>query len=214
MVYKYFPFAGILIILLSSCAAKTDNNKSAKSNAVGFIEGVVARPTLLEQSILVSGTLKPYEETVLMPDIAGRVVAINFQEGMFIKKGTPLIQLFNDDLVAQLHKLQAQIKLIEENGKAAKRADTAVSGISKQEYDQTVLQMYSVKADIEVVQADLRKTEVLAPFDGVIGLRNISVGAVVMPATPLATIRQLHQLKLEFSFPGKYTSEVRKGTRI
>ncbi len=71
MLYKYFPFAGILIILLNSCAAKTDNNKAAKSNAVDYIEGVIARPALLEQNITVSGTLKPFEETVLVPDIGG-----------------------------------------------------------------------------------------------------------------------------------------------
>ncbi len=213
MVYKYFPFAGILIILLSSCAAKTDNDKSAKSNAVGFIEGVVARPTLLEQSIIVSGTLKPFEETVLMPDIGGRVVSINFQEGMHVTRGTLLVQLFNDDLKAQLHKLQAQKDLAEQTEKR-QRELIKINGISQLDYDQSVLQVNSFRADIEVIMAQLRKTEILAPFDGVIGLRNVSVGAVVSPSTPLATIRQLTPMKLEFSFPGKYIRSVKKGTRL
>ncbi len=121
MLYKYFPFAGILIILLNSCAAKTENNKAgARSNAVAFIEGVVVKPTVLEQNIIVSGTLKPFEETVLMPDIGGRVVSINFQEGMHVSKGTLLVQLFNDDLKAQLHKVQAQKRPGRTNRKTAK----------------------------------------------------------------------------------------------
>lgn len=214
MQYKYLPFAGILIILLNSCGAKTDNDKAAaKSNAVGFIEGVVAKPSLLEQNIIVSGTLKPFEETVLMPDIGGRVVSINFQEGMHVAKGTLLVQLFNDDLKAQLHKLQAQKDLAEQTEKRQSEL-IKISGISQLDYDQSVLQVNSFKADIEVIMAQLRKTEIVAPFDGVIGLRNVSVGAVVSQSTALATIRQMSPMKLEFSFPGKYISSVKKGTRL
>jgi membrane fusion protein, multidrug efflux system len=213
MLYKYFPFAGILIILLNSCAAKTDNNKAVKSNAVDYIEGVIARPALLEQNITVSGTLKPFEETILVPDIGGRVVSINFQEGMHVSKGTLLVQLFNDDLKAQLHKLQAQKDLAEQTEKRQSEL-IKINGISQLDYDQSVLQVNSFNADIEVVKAQLRKTEILAPFDGVIGLRNVSVGAVVSASTPLATIRQLSPMKLEFSFPGKYISSVKKGTRL
>ena len=203
-----------MIILLNACSAKTDKNKTeARSNTVAYIEGVIARPSVLEQNIIVSGTLKPFEETVLMPDIGGRVVSINFQEGMNVRKGTLLVQLFNDDLKAQLHKLQAQKDLAVQTEKRQSEL-IKISGISQLDYDQSVLQVNSYSADIEVIQAQLRKTEILAPFDGVIGLRNVSVGAVVSPATPLATIRQLNPLKLEFSFPGKYISTVKKGTKL
>jgi membrane fusion protein, multidrug efflux system len=214
MQYKYLPFAGILIVLLGSCAAKTEsNNAAAKGNTVGFIEGVVARPSLLEQTIIVSGTLKPFEETVLMPDIGGRVVSINFQEGMHVSKGTLLVQLFNDDLKAQLHKVKAQRDLAVQTEKRQSEL-IKINGISQLDYDQSVLQVNSFNADIEVIMAQLRKTEILAPFDGVIGLRNVSVGAVVSQSTALATIRQLSPMKLEFSFPGKYISSVKKGTRL
>jgi membrane fusion protein (multidrug efflux system) len=214
MLNKFLPFAGILIILLNACASKTENNKSgARSAVVAFIEGVVVKPSLLEQNIIVSGTLKPFEETVLMPDIGGRVVSINFQEGMHVTKGTLLVQLFNDDLKAQLHKLKAQKDLAEQTEKRQSEL-IKISGISQLDYDQSVLLVNSFNADIEVILAQLRKTEILAPFDGVIGLRNVSVGAVVSPSTPLATIRQLSPMKLEFSFPGKYISSVKKGTRL
>jgi len=214
MLCKYIPFAGILIILLNSCGAKTENkNAAAGGNAVAFIEGVVVRSSVMEQNIIVSGTLRPFEETVLMPDIGGRVVSINFQEGMHVKKGTLLVQLFNDDLKAQLHKLEAQRDLAVQTEKRQSEL-IKINGISQLDYDQSVLQVNSYNADIEVIQAQLRRTEILAPFDGVIGLRNVSVGAVVSPATPLATIRQLSPMKLEFSFPGKYITAVKKGTKL
>ncbi len=213
MLYRYFLLAGILIYLLNSCASKADSKKAVKSNTVDYIEGVVAKPARLEQSIEVSGTLKPFEETVLMPDVGGRVVSINFQEGMHVAKGTLLVQLFNDDLKAQLHKLQAQKDLAQQTEKRQSEL-IKINGISQLDYDQSVLQVNSFNADIEVILAQLRKTEIVAPFDGVIGLRNVSVGAVVSPATPLATIRQLTPMKLEFSFPGKYIRSVKKGTRL
>jgi membrane fusion protein (multidrug efflux system) len=89
-----------------------------------------------------------------------------------------------------------------------------VNGISQLDYDQAVLQVHSIKADIEVIKAQIRKTEVLAPFDGMIGLRNVSIGAEVTPGTALATIRQVNKLKLDFSVPEKYSGEVKPGMKI
>ena len=159
---------------------KPTTTRQPKAILLDFIEGVIARPALLEQNIVVSGTLKPFEETVLMPDVGGRVVSINFQEGMHVTKGTLLVQLFNDDLKAQLHKLQAQKDLAEQTEKRQSEL-IKINGISQLDYDQSVLQVNSFNADIEVIMAQLRKTEIVAPFDGVIGLRNVSVGAVVSP---------------------------------
>ena len=71
-----------------------------------------------------------------------------------------------------------------------------VNGISQNDYDQTTLQVNSLKADIEVEKTMIRKTEVLAPFDGVVGLRNVSIGAIVTPATQLATFRTPRQVEI------------------
>jgi len=214
MHFKSSLLTGITVLLICSCSAKSEKKPAASRNRdIGFIEGIVARPTVLQQTIIVSGTLKSNEETVLMPDVAGRVVVINFQEGMHVKKGTLLVQLFNDDLKAELQKLQAQLELAKQTEKRQNEL-VKISGISLEDYDQAVLQVNSIQADIEVVKAQLRKTEVIAPFDGTIGLRNISIGAIVTQSTPLATIRQLDRLKLEFSFPGKYIAEVKKGTKL
>lgn len=213
-----FYFRGIVVItaclVFVSCSNKNKDGKSAaKANKVSYIEGYVVKPSVLEEGVNVSGTVKPYEETVLMSDVSGRVVAINFQEGSYVKKGTLLVQLFNDDLQAQLHKLQSTLDIAQQTEK--RQAELmAVNGISKQSYDEAVLHVHSVKADIEVVQAQIRKTMIVAPFDGYVGLRNVSVGAVVTPSTAIATIRQVDQLKLEFSLPGKYAGMVKSGSKV
>jgi len=138
---------------------------------------------------------------------------INLQEGKFVKQGSVLIKLFDDDLQAHLHKAQAALELAEQT-QVRQGELMKVNGISQLDYDQSVLQVHSIKADIEVLKVQIRKTEVHAPFDGVIGLRNISLGAEVTPSTSLATIRAVKQLKLDFSVPEKYSTQVLPGTRV
>ena len=177
------------------------------------MEGYVVKPTVLDQSIVVSGTVKSFEETVLMPDISGRVTMINLPEGKFVKKGTLLVKLFDSDLQASLRKMQSQLELAEQTEK--RQAELlSVSGISQLDYDQTDLQVKVIKDDIEVLKAQIGKTEVYAPFDGTIGLRNISVGAQVTTNTPLATIREINLLKLDFSVPEKYSKEITAGKKV
>jgi membrane fusion protein, multidrug efflux system len=209
-----FIIGGLFIGLINCKSNSSDKNYAGKQvSLISNIEGFIVKPSIIDQTITISGTLKPLEETVLMPEVAGRVVKINIQEGKFVRQGTLLIKLFDDDLQAQLHKSEAQLQITEQT---RKRQDELikVNGISQSDYDQTVLQVNSIRADIEVLKVQIRKTEVIAPFDGVIGLRNISLGAEVTPSTSLAVIRAENQLKLDFSVPEKYSSQVNTGNLV
>jgi membrane fusion protein, multidrug efflux system len=203
-----------LAAILCYCHSEGSNNKNASKQSVNLrVEGVIVKPVNLDQTITVSGTLKPFEVTVLMPEVAGRVVYLNLSEGGFVKQGTLLVKLFDDDLQAQLNRSQAQQKIVEQT-KIRQGELVKVNGISALDFDQTVLQINSIKADIEVLKVQIRKTEVHAPFDGTIGLRNISIGAQVTPATALATIRDVRHLKLDFSVPEKYSREIKPGVKV
>jgi len=149
----------------------------------------------------------------LKNEVAGRVVMINLPEGKFVKKGTLPVKLFDDDLQSQLKKLQSQLAIQQQIYKRQSEL-LKVNGITQNDYEQSGLQLNSLKADIEVEKTLIRKTEVLAPFDGVIGLRNISVGAIVTPSTLLATIRTANKLKLDFFVPEKYSSKIRPGMKV
>jgi membrane fusion protein (multidrug efflux system) len=190
------------------------DNKTANRQSVSLkVEGIIVNPSVLDQTIYISGTLKPFEETILMPEVPGRVVDINLTEGGFTKKGTLLVKLFDGDLQAQLKKSQAQLQL-EQQTENRQSELMKVNGISQLDLDQTILQINSIRADIEVLKVQINKTEVRAPFDGTIGLRNISIGAQVTTATALATIRDLRHLKLDFSVPGKYSNTVKPGFKV
>jgi len=207
--FKLFIIAAFLSLLFSCYSGNNEKKDSFKKNATAF-EGYVIKPMIVDEVISVSGTLKPYEETVLMPEVIGRVVKINLPEGEFVKHGTLLVKLFDDDFQAQLFRSQTQLQIVEQTQQRQSEL-VKVNGISQSDYDQTVLQVHSYKADIEVLKVQIRKTEILAPFDGVIGLRNISLGAEVSPGTQLATIREIYRLKLDFNVPEKYSSQVKTG---
>jgi membrane fusion protein (multidrug efflux system) len=205
-----FLLACALCSCQSKAPAKTAGNKF---NTVPVVEGFVVKPSVVIQSISISGTLRPFEETVLMPEVTGRVVALNLPEGRLVKQGTLLVKLFDDDLQANLKKTKTQLEIAEQTQKRQNEL-IKISGISQSDYDQAVLQVNSINADIEILKVQIRKTEVRAPFDGVIGLRSVSVGAEVTPGTPLATIRSIQQLKLDFSVPEKYSATVKAGMKV
>jgi len=210
--YLLALFAGACTLL--SCESKgpaDSNGKQVKKNLM--VEYYVVKAAPLSQSINISGTLKPFEETVLMPEISGRVVEIHLPEGKPVKKGTLLVKLFDGDLQAGLNKLTTQLRIAEQTEK--RQAELIkVSGISQQDYDQSVLQVHSISNDIEIIKVQIAKTEIRAPYDGEIGLRNISVGAQVSPTTALATIRDIARMKLDFSVPEKYSKEIKQGLKI
>jgi membrane fusion protein (multidrug efflux system) len=203
------------ISLFCNCQSKGPDKPGPSSGfkSVPVVEGQVVKPSSIQQVISISGTLKPFEETVLMPEVTGRVVDVNLPEGKFVKQGTLLVKLFDGDLQAGLKKAQTQLQIAEQTQKRQSEL-IKINGISQSDYDQAVLQVSSINADIDILKVQIRKTEVHAPFDGVIGLRNISVGAEVTPSTALAAIRSIQQLKLDFSVPEKYSSQVKTGMKV
>ncbi len=218
---KYLTLLLLATIAIFSCV-KSD---SAKENAApgsgepktGFnvtaVEGFVAKPTVLTETVTASGTLIPAEETELHPEASGRVVAINLPEGSSVSKGTLLLKIFDEDLKTQISKLEIQIKQAEITEQ--RLGDLLkVKGVSQQEYDLAVLQTQTLKSELELLRINIRKTELRAPYDGTIGLRKISPGAYVTPANAIATIRSSQALKLDFSVPEKYSALIRSGQTV
>lgn len=202
----------LLSLVFSGCHSKKES-AGPKSRPVPKVDAYIVSPTVLTNKIAVSGSLLPFEEVELKNEVAGRIVKLNLPEGKFVKAGTLLVKIFDDDLQANLRKLQSQLaiqeKILQRQAELLK-----VNGVSQNDYDQASLTVSSLNAEIEVVKAQIRKTEVLAPFDGAIGLRNVSPGAVVPTSTLLATIRQDNKLKLDFSVPEKYSGMIAAGLNV
>lgn len=155
----------------------------------------------------------PSEATDIRPEISGRLVSIHLREGAFVKKGTLLAKLFDGDLQAQLKKLEVQLAINEKTVERYREL-LKIQGVSQQDVDLSELQVNNNKADIELVKVSIAKTEIRAPFDGRLGLRNVSLGAYVSPSDVIATIREIDQLKLEFTVPEKYSTDFVPGKKI
>lgn len=177
------------------------------------VNGFVVETQRLREDIVSSGSLLAAEQVDIYPEISARITQLNIQEGQPVTKGALLVKLFDADLRAQLQKLQAQA----DNARRTEDRNKQLlerGGISQQEYDIVTTNLRSSLADIDLVRANLQRTEIRAPFSGVIGLRNVSNGAVVSPSTLIARLQQITSLKLDFSIPEKYGQSVRNGSKI
>jgi membrane fusion protein, multidrug efflux system len=210
-------FLGIMNLVLISCS---DKKKTTTTTTTGGgpggpqqtlqVDALIASTSSLAADIEVPGTILPNETTEIHPEVSGRVVQLNVREGSFVGKGALLAKLNDGDLQAQLRKLEVQLKIAEQTEDRQEQL-LKIQGISQQEYDLSLLQVSNLKADINIVREAVRKTEIRAPFSGKLGLRNISQGAYVTPATVVTTISQVNQLKLQFNVPEKYGSQLKNG---
>lgn len=177
------------------------------------VNGFVVVAQRLKEEVVSSGSLLPNEQVDIYPEISARITQLNIREGQPVAKGALLVKLFDADLRAQLEKLRAQ----EENARRTEERNKQLldrGGISQQEYDIVTTNLRSTQADIDLVKANLQRTEIRAPFSGVIGLRNVSQGAFVSPNTLIARLQQISSLKLDFSIPERYGSAVRPGSSV
>lgn len=177
------------------------------------VSGYVVRAERLDNKIFATGTLVSSEIVDLKPEVAGKIVQLNIQEGKPVTKGQLLIKLNDVDLQAQLKKYFAQLKLAEQSeGRLRKLLE--VKGISQDEYDAVANQINNIKADIEFTEAQIAKTELKAPFSGIIGLRSVSMGSYVNANSQIANIQVLNPIKIDFTIPEKYANSVRVGDQI
>ncbi len=174
------------------------------------VSGFVIRPVEMNDPINSTGTLLPDEEVELSFETSGKIVGINFTEGTRVKKGDLLAKMNDKPLQAQLEKLVAQRKLVEEK-EFRQRSLLDKDAISKESYDQIVTELQTINADINLVKARILETELHAPFDGIIGLRYMSEGSFASPSIKIARLVKLSPIKVEFSIPERYAGEVNIG---
>ncbi|QJD80086.1 efflux RND transporter periplasmic adaptor subunit [Spirosoma rhododendri] len=177
------------------------------------VNAYVVRAQDIKENVITSGSLLAAEQVDIYPEISARITQLTIQEGQPVAKGQLLVKLFDADLRAQLQKLQAQADNARRTEERNKQL-LARGGISQQEYDIVTTNLRSSLADIDLVKANLQRTEIRAPFSGIIGLRNVSSGALVSPNTLIARLQQVSSLKLDFSIPEKYGPSVRTGSLI
>ncbi|QCR24697.1 efflux RND transporter periplasmic adaptor subunit [Pontibacter sp. SGAir0037] len=177
------------------------------------VDVYVVSPTAYQNKITSTGTVLANEEVELFSEVAGRVTGISFEEGTRVQKGKLLLTVNDLEMRAQLQKLESNQKLYRDM-EERQRVLLEKEYISRQEYDQVSNQLATATADIRALKATLDKAYIRAPFDGVIGLRQVSEGSYVTANTPIARIVDISPVKIEFSVPGRYAQQVTEGQKI
>ncbi|OUN79131.1 efflux transporter periplasmic adaptor subunit [Alistipes sp. An54] len=177
------------------------------------VNGLIIRPQSLTDGITTVGNLLPDEEVDLSFETSGKIVAINFQEGAAVRKGQLLAKVNDRPLQAQLSRYEAQLKLAEDRV-YRQSALLERDAVSQEAYEQARTELATLNADIDIVKSNIALTELCAPFDGIIGLRNVSEGAYASPSVVVAKLTKISPLKIDFYVPERYASQIHPGTRL
>ena len=177
------------------------------------VNGIVLKAREFANIISVSGSIGANEQVQLRSQVAGIITQIYFIEGRFVKKGQTLVKIDDSELQAQLSEILIRETLASEN---EKRANSLLKkeGISKEEYEITLSAMKSLQAQAQIIRTQLAKTLIKAPFDGTIGLRNVSVGEYLSTTTIIANLVNTNPVKITFSVPEKYASSMKVNTPV
>jgi membrane fusion protein (multidrug efflux system) len=213
------------LIARSSAKAEARPAAAADKPAAGGPEGrapagnaltvstYVIEPAPFAEKLRATGTLRADEAVELQAETTGKIVSINFTEGARVRAGELLVKLNDADLRATLSRAmhRKQLAVLREK----RVAQLLKSGVARQEeYDTALAELNVQDADIELMRAQIAKTEIRAPFDGIAGLRYVSTGAFIGAATRVATLQRLDRLKIDFALPEKYAGRIKARTPV
>jgi membrane fusion protein (multidrug efflux system) len=219
---------GIIIVLVLGklfVFSKPGNEKSSgvkgrESKRAGSSGGsavpvnvFVVKKESIENQIFASGTVIPNEEVNVMAEASGRLIKLDIQEGAYVQKGQLIGKINDRELRAQLQKVNYNQELSNKI-EARQKKLLNVEAINLEEYDVTSNNIRVLDAEREVLEAQLEKTEIRAPFSGRIGLKYISEGAYLAPGTSIVTIVQSNPVKIDFTVPEKYSPNIRVGNVV
>ncbi|MGH6934316.1 MAG: efflux RND transporter periplasmic adaptor subunit, partial [Dongiaceae bacterium] len=168
--------------------------------AAGFetpVEAVAVAVADIELTIPAIGSLRSNESVVVSPEIGGRVTEIPVSEGQAVTAGTPIATLDQSVYLAELARAQASYSMSSANLKRAADLLEKKVGTARAK-DEAEAAWKADEAAIALAQARLEKTVIVAPFDGVLGLRSVSIGQYLDPGDPIIKVEDIDPLKVDF----------------
>ena len=182
----------------------------------GFAMPVEAAPVKIataQRQIQAIGTLRSNESVVVRPEVPGRITAFEFQEGQRVTRGQTLVQLDASVERAELAQAEAQASLSRTNYNRAIELERRGAG-TQRALDEAQMQIRTAQASVELRRARLEKFQIIAPFDGVVGLRKVSIGDFASAGQEIVNLEQINLLKVDFRVPELFLPAVRPGQRV
>ena len=210
-----FCLAGVGYKYFTNTATREEEKAVAimpKQNTLN-INGLRISHQPLTDNITMVGNLLPDEEVDLTFETSGKIVEILFKEGTLVRKGDILAKVNDKPLQAQLSRYEAQVKLAQDR---VYRQSTLLQkdAVSQEAFEQARTELAILNADIDIVKQNIALTELKAPFDGIIGLRNVSEGAYASPSLVVAKLTKISPLKIDMYIPERYSEQIKVGTPL
>ncbi len=218
---KILVIITITVVLAIALLPKIFSSNESKNNIISgggpdlvvSVKAHIISQETLSNSVFTTGTILANEEVELRSEISGKIIKILFKEGSFVNKGDLLIKINDADLQAQLRRAESKVKLSEEK-ETRQRQLRDGNLISQEEYDNTLGELHVNQADLDLIKAQIDKTEIRAPFSGVVGLRSVSEGSYVTTSTVIARLQNFNSIKVDFSIPERYSASVKTGDEL
>ncbi|WP_138223371.1 efflux RND transporter periplasmic adaptor subunit [Nibricoccus aquaticus] len=208
---RAFPFVLCVLAAAAGCSRKTESASAAPQAQKQPVEvtSVVRRD--LAETLTVVGSIAANESAALRAEIAGQVREVFFDEGQRVTKGQVLLKIDDSELRAQFAQAESRFKLAELS-LARNQGLLETKTVSQADFDRANAEFSTATAELSLLRVRLAKTEIKAPFDGVVGGRSISPGDYVTPASVIAQIDDLSRLKIDFQIPERFIGKIKQGT--
>ena len=227
---KKYALLALVGVCVASGAAWWWQNKPATSSAAAPLSGPGAatgspvagaarapavevakvQTQLLVDETQAVGSLRSRQGVMLRPEVAGRVKQIFFNDGQRVRKGQVLVQ-FEDQLQqAQVSQARAELSIAEANHKRNQEL-VGQNFISKRSLDESGAALEVARAKLSLADATLQRLKVLAPFDGIAGLKQINVGDYLKDGADMVNIEDLDAVLLDFRLPERFQAKIRAG---
>jgi membrane fusion protein (multidrug efflux system) len=159
------------------------------------------------------GTIHPNERVEIRTEVSGRVREIAFKEGARVARGDLLVKIDDSELRAQLARAESRLAIAEKEEQ--RQRDLYEQRVASQrDFDNSINNLAVARAEADLIRAQLAKTDIRAPFAGVVGLRSVSEGSYATPATPITTLVDERQVKIDFTVPEQYAGRINAGDKI
>lgn len=211
--------AGLAVLGIRSFTPKVNEEIKETTAAKGKqsrdlnVKAIVLSPTTISDEFFVSGSIIPDEEVDLSFETSGKITEIFFMEGTRVSKGDLLAKINDAPLQAELNKLKAQLKLYTDR-MYRQNVLLEKEAVSQEAFQEAETNLATLQAEIDKVTANIDQTELHAPFDGIIGLRQVSQGTYASPTTTIARLTKTNPLKIDFAVPERYAGTLKAGTQL
>ncbi len=177
------------------------------------VEVAAVKTARLQEDAAAIGTLRSNESVVVRPEISGRISRLNFVEGRPVEKGQLLVALDASVHAAEVQQAKANLALADTNFNRVTELERE-KFVSMNAKDQALNALRVAQATLALADARLAKTEIRAPFAGVIGIRQVSVGDYVKEGQDLVTLEDISALKVDFRLPELLLTDLKRGQTV